>query len=207
MSHVCAKPACTETVHVWLDFAPSSHQVIEKATRSEVSVGLCESHAGRFTVPDGWSLELLPRSPAQPAADGDEIAPDSSIDSASDVTEDNAEQAEPISAPANRTHTRERPWFLASTDVVVDEREGDPADVVTSRADHDEAVGAPTAGSLLHRAFHGPDKASDTSRADAEQVDELEPRRAARTPPEVHNNGMAELPFPPFAPEHRVAVS
>lgn len=187
MSHVCAKPACTEKVQVWLDFAPASRLVVEQQIRSDVSVGLCETHAGRFTVPQGWSLELLPLSPADNTPALDE--PDGDVD----------EQPESVSAPANRAHTRERPWFLALSDVAIDESVHDgPSDVETPSA---------SAGSLLHRAFHGPDRTSDRSRAARNQLDELEPRRAAKTPRGAQDNGMAELPFPPFEPEHRVAVS
>lgn len=197
MSHVCAKPACTETVQVWLDFVPSSRHVVETATRSDVSVGLCKSHADRFTVPSGWSLELLSRSSAVPA----ELIEDPTDEFVDAV-------AEPTLA--NRTHTRERPWFLALSDVVIDESVHTGAtDIESTRtpADTTDGLAEPSAGSLLHRAFHGPDTDSDRSRADRDQVDELEPRRAARTPREQQDNGMAELPFPPFEPEHRVAVS
>ncbi len=187
MSHVCAKPACSQKVQIWLDFAPASRHVVEQQTRTEVSVGLCETHAGRFTVPEGWSLELLPLSSA-------DVAP-----ARDDANVDVDERPEPVSAPANRAHTRERPWFLALSDAVIDESAHDgPADVETPSA---------SAGSLLHRAFHGPGRTSDRSRVARNQLDELEPRRAAKTPREAQDNGMTELPFPPFEPEHRVAVS
>lgn len=218
MSHVCAKPACIETVQVWLDFAPSSRHVVETATRSDVSVGLCKSHADRFTVPSGWSLELLPRSSAVPAELVDAVAEPSTdigdtgetADAESSRTSRTPETAQAVGTPANRTHTRERPWFLALSDVVIDESvHTNNTDIESTRTTADSAAGLtePSAGSLLHRAFHGPDADSDRSRADRDQVDELEPRRAARTPREQQDNGMAELPFPPFEPEHRVAVS
>jgi hypothetical protein len=193
MSHVCAKPACTQKVQVWLDFAPASRQVVEQRTRTEVSVGLCETHADRFTVPEGWSLDLLPLSPADNTPAPDNVSVDG--------------RPEKVSAPANRAR---RPWFLALSDVVIDEGAHDGlVDVETPSAEveSDEAIDEPSAGSLLHRAFHGPDRTSDRSRAARDQLDELEPRRAAKTPREARDNGMAELPFPPFEPEHRVAVS
>ena len=173
MSNVCAKPTCTDSVEVWLDFMPGEQRVIERAVRGDASVGLCATHAERFTVPTGWTFER--------------------------TTEQWA-------------HTPDRPWFLALTDTpseaVAEEhlRGARPAahrDV--QQTTQDDPVGAtsePTAGSLLHRAFHGPDRKLDAARA---ALDELEQRRAARI--EDDGGGTIELPFPPFEPEHRVAVS
>ncbi len=192
MSHVCAKPACTQVVKVWLDFLPTSHQVVEQRSRSEVSVGLCETHERRFTVPAGWSFERLPSSET---VDGD-------VDAVPTV-----ETAATSTEAANLVHSRERPWFLALSDVVLDEN-------VFAEASESEALEPtePSEGSLLHRAFHGPDRSTDELRAARAHVDELEPRRAARAPKVakgdgVKDNGMTELPFPPFEPEHRIAVS
>ncbi len=191
MSHVCAKPACTQVVKVWLDFLPTSHQVVEQRSRSEVSVGLCEAHERRFTVPAGWAFERLPASETSEA----------NLDAVPTVA------AEPSTEPANRAHSRERPWFLALSDVVLDEK-------VFAEDAESEALEPlePSEGSLLHRAFHGPDRSTDELRAAQAHVDELEPRRAAREPKVAKDdgakdNGMTELPFPPFEPEHRIAVS
>lgn len=187
MSHVCAKPACTQAVHVWLDFSPVSQQVFERADRSDVSVGLCAAHAARFTVPCGWSFERH-----------------------------GSETTEVVTAPpvpvARRKSSRERPWFLESRDdesAPTDPGPSDPGVNNSAARELDvdpsaEITVEPTVGSLLHRAFHGPDRDVDAQRAVRDQLDELEPRRAAR---ESGDYTAAELPFPPLEPEHRVAVS
>ena len=86
---------------------------------------------------------------------------------------------------------------------------------------HQDSVAGPTAGSLLHRAFHGPseedaDEACDqpqtelgadeaVSSADVTDADELGNRRAARA---VDPYGTAQLPFPPTESDvRRAAVS
>ena len=194
MSYVCAKPACTQSVQVWLDFAPVSQQVIEREDRTDVSVGLCEMHSERFTVPAGWSLDRLSRSDLAESPLEAEVL---------------IERTETTRAEAtNRTHTRDRPWFLALSDAVIDEQPLDETGTPDVSADDGGVSGddEPSAGSLLHRAFHGPSRAADKSRAERE-LDELELRRAARVPFESKDNGTAELPFPPFESEHRVAVS
>ncbi len=69
------------------------------------------------------------------------------------------------------------------------------------------------AGSLLRRAFHGPDREDDLrrrdedARSDAEsaEVDELELKRHARSM--VDDYGTAQLPFPPLGDEPQSAVS
>lgn len=194
MSHVCAKPACTEPVQVWLDFAPTSQQVFERADRTEVSVGLCHAHASRFTVPDGWTFVRVP----------DETQALQPTDAPS--TPSQAVDAPVAPAAKNRTSTRDRPWFLALRD---DEAEDVDQSYVASqpRSDAGPSIAdgnEPSVGSLLHRAFHGPDRDVDTERAARDQHDELESRRAAR---DIDAYSPAELPFPPFKPEHRAAVS
>lgn len=189
MSHVCAKPACTEPVLVWFDFAPVSQKVIERADRSDVSVGLCEMHASRFTVPDGWSFERV----------ADETPEAESTVDRSPAAE-TADASSP-SVPKNRTSTRDRPWFLALRDDDVVETTSEPSIVVGPVT---TGSSQPTMGSLLHRAFHGPDRDVDVERAARDQHDELESRRVAR---DTDGYSPAELPFPPFEPEHRAAVS
>jgi len=82
-----------------------------------------------------------------------------------------------------------------------------------------DGIAGPTAGSLLHRAFHGPseseteevlpapdlDAVEPIPSAVVADADELESRRAARV---VDPYGTAQLPFPPSeAGTNRAAVS
>ena len=179
MSYVCAKPGCSNSVLLWLDFAPSDQRVVERSSRGDCSVGLCETHAGRFTVPSGWTFERL--------------------DGVLDPSEGNATTSGPTPSTSQQGHHLERPWFLAHSD-------REPGEAETNGVTESEATDAsgraePTVGSLLHRAFHGPDRKADAHRA---ALDELESRRAAR----AHNDdGTIELPFPPCEPEHHIAVS
>jgi hypothetical protein len=194
MSRLCAKPSCTATVDRWFDFAPADCRVAERGSPTSSTVGLCPAHADRFTVPEGWTL------------DGLEVV--------SDVIEPVAD-----AAPRNRSHDRETPWFLTFSDTPIPDlpdrpalRRDDPAD---------DPVGAPTAGSLLHRAFHGPDREIDARRADEAErdsepvprtvapqlsgADELTPRRAKRE--QTTDYDTIELPFPPRESAQHSAVS
>lgn len=178
MPTLCAKPSCTEPVQRWLDFAPTDRRVIERSSRGETSIGLCASHADRFTVPRGWEYEGLTTVSGPPQADTGVSTPPATV-----------------SKPAvNRAYTRDQPWFLALSDTAAPELGHDDTELVTAIE--------PTAGSLLHRAFHGPDRADDAQRA---AVDELETRRAARQDDDA--SSAIELPFPPFESETRIAVS
>lgn len=163
MANVCAKPACAEDVQVWLDFAPTTRQVVERLARSEISVGLCANHEARFTVPEGWTFERLDTPKA--------LLDD---ETQQDTVEVIAEIPQPSSRPVRSPRAEGRPWFLALSDAT-------PSPVSPENVAED--LDEPTVGSLLHRAFHGPDSESD-----------VEPETA-------------QLPFPPFEPEHRVAVS
>jgi hypothetical protein len=177
MSNVCAKPGCSNFVYLWLDFAPNDQRVLERSSRGDSSVGLCETHAGRFSVPKGWTFERLEGS--------------------SGPVESSVANPDPTQL-THREHSRERPWFLAAT-----ERElgDDGIEANVPDAPGGRVSAEPAAGSLLHRAFHGPDRQMDADRA---ALDELESRRAIRT----HNaDGTIELPFPPNEPEQHVAVS
>lgn len=181
MVNVCAKPGCVDSVHLWLDFAPSEQRVVERTTRSDSTVGLCVSHEDRFSVPAGWVFERLPS--AEPVA---------------------TSQATPDLVPSatQREATRGQPWFLALTDreplthkdIGHEEQNAEMTEVTAPEV-------VPTAGSLLHRAFHGPDPDADAHRA---ALDELESRREARA---HDDDGTIELPFPPYGPEQHVAVS
>lgn len=200
MTHVCAKPACAELVEVWLDFAPVSQTVHERANRTDVSVGLCPQHAARFTVPSGWAFERLDGHGRQEQI---HVGSSRQPDSADEVPK--------------RRHHRGRPWFLALPEEPSTASAQRAERAATIAADtHSEALldadadAEPTAGSLLHRAFHGPDRDADMARAIQLHQDELETRRSARTPADratSNGHGMAELPFPPFESEPRAAVS
>jgi hypothetical protein len=191
MWNACAKPTCTDSAHVWLDFAPGEQRVIERSVRGDASVGLCATHAARFTVPTGWTFDRtteqqttapITRTTPVPAAEG----------------------ASPQDGHLKRAHTRDRPWFLGLTDTASESVDGEPhSDLQRATTDDPvDAMGEPTIGSLLHRAFHGPDRSVDANRA---ALDELEHRRATRI--DDDEPGTIELPFPPFEPEHRVAIS
>lgn len=191
MSNACAKPTCTDSVHVWLDFAPGEQRVIERSVRGDASVGFCATHAARFTVPTGWTFERTAEQQATNRVERTTPTPA-------------AEVASPQGGLPKRAYTRDRPWFLASTDTASDSVDGEPFSDVQQATTDDPAhvVGEPTIGSLLHRAFHGPDRKVDANRA---ALDELEQRRASRI--DDDESGTIELPFPPFEPEHRIAVS
>jgi hypothetical protein len=191
MSNACAKPTCADSVHAWLDFAPGEQRVIERSVRGDASVGLCATHAARFTVPTGWTFERTTEQQATKRVERTTPAPA-------------AEVASPQGDLPRRAYTRDRPWFLALTDTPSDSVDGEPYSDVqqATTADPVDAMGEPTIGSLLHRAFHGPDRELDANRA---TQDELEQRRAARI--DDDGSGTIELPFPPFESAHRVAVS
>ena len=205
MTHVCAKPACAEQVEVWLDFAPATRLVIEQRRRTDVSVGLCTTHAARFTVPTGWRLQRLPAAVDEVGATTGRTAEESADETAAVVERSSVERS------AKRRHRRDRPWFLAAADVPANAADGPAAEI--DQAAVEPAVAGPTstAGPLLQRAFHGPDREADVARAAREHQDELETRRTARSDASSRDgdggHGMAELPFPPFEPEHQAAVS
>lgn len=192
MVQLCAKPGCSETVVLWLDFAPGYQQVIERAARRDSTVGLCESHAARFTVPAGWSFErLVDDGPAE----------DPVVEDASDT-----EPAVDPGSRSKRQHRRDRPWFLALSNARERSPEADASRVVTNPAPTSDL----SAGTLLHRAFHGPDPETDAIRAEQAHHDELEQRRSVRSgtgSADDIDDGVAELPFPPSEAGHRAAVS
>jgi len=191
MPNACAKPTCADSVHVWLDFAPGEQRVIERSVRGDASVGLCATHAARFTVPTGWTFERTTEQQTTARITGTTPVPAAGV-------------AWPQEGHLKRAHTRDRPWFLALSDTPSDSVDGEPySDVQQATTDDPvDAMSEPAIGSLLHRAFHGPDREVDANRA---ALDELEQRRAART--DDDESGTIELPFPPFEREHRVAVS
>lgn len=192
MSRSCAKPTCSAAAERWFDFMPNEQRVIERVQATDLAVALCGAHAGRLSVPAGWTLDLragdVSHDEVEPAATPDDGP---SGDSSTEET------------TVHRSYSRDAPWFLALSDEPAAEgAEPSEAAPVLDRE--------PSAGSLLHRAFHGPDRESDIERArhDAaphQALDELTPRRVKRS-----SNGYdsVQLPFPPVdEPESHVAVS
>lgn len=190
MSRLCTKPTCAEPAVAWLDVERRERRVIEQQRPTQSSLALCELHRARFGVPEGWTLESLhPATPAQTL------------------------EPEPVEHD-EATEPAERPWFMA---------EAQPETAAGQTATHRPLLpgasrahqSAPTldadAGSLLRRAFHGPDRDEDLRRldedvaGDAVELDELEQRRHARAM--VDEYGTAQLPFPPLDDEAQVAVS
>ena len=200
MSRLCAKPSCAAAVDRWFDFAPAECRVAERSSPTSSTVGLCSTHADRFTVPEGWTLD--------------------SLDPPSKVTEPIREPvAESISR--NRSHDRETPWFLTLSDTPVPDLP-DASNIASDDQGNKAAdtIVEPTAGSLLHRAFHGPDREIDARRADEAErdpapisrtatarrdADELKSRRAARKQSTDYDT--IELPFPPRESAQHSAVS
>ncbi|MFT7475423.1 MAG: hypothetical protein ACI81L_002362 [Verrucomicrobiales bacterium] len=187
MSRLCAKPSCVAPVERWFDFAAADCHVVERGSPTPSTVGLCATHADRFTLPQGWTLDIR-----EPASSGAE------------------------SVPRNRSHDRETPWFLTLSDTPAPD-----VGIDGPALRNDDPVFEPSAGSLLHRAFHGPDRETDVRRAheaerDREPVssldaaapksaDELTPRRVARK--RTTDCDTIELPFPPRESAQHSAVS
>lgn len=198
MSRLCAKPTCTEDAVTWLDVARHDRRVVERS-RSELSaMGLCAAHRERFVVPTGWVLEEI-----------DAIVPIPETTAGSHAVAPGVSTAPETSNP---TTSRERPWFLSQADDVPASTNSVP----TPRASYDDEMGenALSAGSLLRRAFHGPDADDDLQRrdadaadADVESTDEpegLDRQRSMRT---LDEYGTAQLPFPPSDLTSHAAVS
>ena len=131
-------------------------------------------------------------------------------------------------SPRQRQHDRNAPWFLAGSRNA--ERSDLVAPLLSESVDGDEElIDEPSAGSLLHRAFHGPDRSDDVARAKRAERDTAAPRAGTEAPAaEVTNtdeslplvddlttrraqqeeaNGYdVELPFPPSEPARHLAV-
>jgi len=203
MSRLCAKPTCAEPAVAWLDVRRTERRVVELTRATESTLALCARHRERFSIPDGWTFETL--DGAQADSSGEHSTP----------------------KPATRAGRSAQPWFLADA----------PASEANAqaRASHRPLLpgasrahqGAPAlgadAGSLLKRAFHGPNRDRDLERIEHDRVvdrdvasdqgatatevgvDELEQRRAARA--QLDDYGTAQLPFPPLDDEPQIAVS
>lgn len=206
MSRLCVKPTCSDLAVRWFDIVPAQCRVIERAEASASSLSLCVHHAARFSAPDGWVVDgLVPESPVVESPVSEAPVPDSSP-----------------SPSRRRKHDRDAPWFLAGSAPSATAFSVAPIQPVAPLLpalddDSEDAarVHAPSAGSLLHRAFHGPDREIDVARAktaerdssptDVADVEDLSTRRAERNEPDAGCD--IELPFPPFEPTRHIAVS
>ena len=217
MSRLCAKPTCSDPAVRWFDILAAERRVVERSEQTPSSIPLCDSHAGRFSAPVGWTIE----SDSGIDTDlGSSIPPAPVPEPAGDMP---SRLATALSAdperPRRRKHDRDAPWFLAGAPN--GESSAPVAPLLPTTDDLDVADVVPTAGSLLHRAFHGPDRDSDNARAKTAERDsvsarsgdddiqvadvgDLTKRRAKQAASDGYD---IELPFPPFEPARHVAVS
>lgn len=198
MSRLCAKPTCSELAVSWLDIVRQDRRVIEHAHATVNGLAICVTHRDRFVVPDGWEIiELDPKSTGV-------VEP---RDEASDV------------APAQRPSSREFPWFLAGAS---DGHHGEVRPLLEVELDNDLHQDSLTAGSLLRRAFRGPDRDDDlqrqaaatettetneTAAAECFGEDERYERETQQAIRALDEYGTSQLPFPPADAEPRAAVS
>jgi hypothetical protein len=222
MSRFCAKPTCSDVAQRWFDIAAAEREVVERAEPTASSVALCEAHAARFSTPNGWRFtasapvetEMAVDAPAGVQRPSDPQAP-STFEAA--LVRDHAPRR-----ARSRQHDRDTPWFLTLSDAPALDV---PAGTETVGSEEAEVTSAPDAGSLLHRAFHGPDREIDIARARAAERDrtsqletpgaddgrdiaelgDLTVRRAERST--AKGGYDIELPFPPLNSAPRTAVS
>lgn len=200
MSRLCAKPTCSDPAVSWLDILRQDRRVIEHAQPSANGLAMCGTHRGRFVVPDGWEIVDLEESASEVTS------VDTTIRSADAVVE---------TAGAPTTSSREFPWFLAGANA----GSAPVRPLLEADSYDDPNEDSFRAGSLLRRAFHGPDRDDDLQRqaavasndettvvecADEDERYELETQRAMRA---LDDYGTAQLPFPPVDAEPRAAVS
>ncbi len=252
MSRSCAKPTCSGPAVSWFDLRRASQEVIRSSVATDHGIALCASHSDRFSVPDGWTFAPGPQPEAvttqpeavttqpeavttQPEAAPVAAASDANavglarVDSEESGSRDDDAKPENADSSSNRVHDRNNPWFVPSS-AVIDGASNDGA----SRDGASEAVlgerpetpTAPREGSLLHRAFHGPqsDDANSTGADEGDRVDgrdrapvdELSPRRRLRSSSDDAEEEATELfetfelPFPPHSPAGKprsIAVS
>ena len=214
MSRLCAKPICSDLAVRWFDILAVDRRVVERSRATGSAIPLCVTHAERFSVPEGWTIGSdgeAEESRAVPQAPTPEVSRDKSDRLVSALVDSTDEK------PRRRKHDRDAPWFLSgSTDHA---SIGSSAPLLPAATEADIAEEhVPSAGSLLHRAFHGPDRDCDLARAkdadresaavdsDSEVADvgDLATRRAKQNESEGYD---IELPFPPFESAQHVAVS
>ena len=215
MSRLCAKPTCSDPAVRWFDILAAERRVVERSGPTPSTIPLCDPHAARFSAPVGWTIDTDIHSAPSPSTLPAPI-PESGADSPSRVT--TALTGSGSDSSRRRKHDRDAPWFLAGSSS--SESPASVAPLLPADDVHtDDAI--PTAGSLLHRAFHGPDRDADIARAKSAdrdsavsavgeddvqvaEVGDLTTRRAKQTEPDGYD---IELPFPPFEPARHVAVS
>ncbi len=216
MSRLCAKPTCSDPAVRWFDILAAERRVVERSEPTPSTIPLCDPHAARFSAPIGWTVDTEQHIEVSPSAPQAPV-PESGIDTPSRLS--TALTASELDRPRRRKHDRDAPWFLAGSSDVADPAPVAPLLPTADDDDSDESI--PTAGSLLHRAFHGPDRDADIARAktadrdsavsavgeddvQVAEVGDLTTRRAKQTEPGGYD---IELPFPPFEPARHVAVS
>ena len=215
MSRSCAKPTCSSPAVSWFDLRRVTQQVVRSSSPTDHGIALCAAHADRFGVPSGWTVVTGEPTPAR-VADASQVnkatakkhAPAKKQAAAKKrrtakkqvAKQQETESEIPVNAVAQ---DRGSAWFVPSADAS-EENEGSPS------------LGAPSEGSMLYRAFNGPEKKvvakAKTERVAAES-DELSPRRRARSTsddaeeeaPDAYET--FELPFPPHADPRSIAVS
>lgn len=234
MSRLCAKPTCSNVAERWFDVIAAQCQVVERHEATPSTIALCGSHAARFSPPHGWTWIRLGEG-SDPAALLDPRPDESDSETTSPDVVESAEtiaSSSSSSAQSRRKHTRDAPWFLANATASEpqDDNETIPEESGAEVSNEFESSEAPSAGSLLHRAFHGPDRELDSARAlevdrersasreprtqstgdagdddgDVAPVRDLTSRRNARSTVTSYD---VELPFPPLDAESHVAVS
>lgn len=193
MSRHCAKPTCSEPAVAWLDISRGEQHVVIHHLEAPFALGLCQKHRDRLVLPAGWSL--------------DSDSPDVSSEDASATESATRLPVQPVAEPIEPDPAYEgRPWFLAGSSPMLEA----PRPLL-DRANEEPPEEAFSAGSLLRRAFHGPERDDDIQRRVEERLvgtdpenDELETRRTAKA---LDEYGTAQLPFPPLDTERQAAVS
>ncbi len=218
MSRLCAKPTCSGVAVRWFDVDGAGRRVLEQHRPTTSTIALCEPHADRFSAPTGWTWVPLAPTP--------DVGPMEQLLSAPTPAGETLINELSEKRVPQRRHPRETPWFLVGAptapttpDSALSSRDDSP-----SRPASNEPMD-PSAGSLLHRAFHGPDRELDSARAlEAERdstaasedtsdrpdsapvasVRDIASRRSSN--PNVTSYDV-ELPFPPMNTGSHVAVS
>ena len=198
MSRLCAKPTCTEDAVTWLDIARQDRRVVERDRPALSAMGLCAGHRERFVVPTGWVLESSGPTTTVGADTAASPTPTRTVSEAK---------------TSGETTSRERPWFLAGTE----DAPASTGPLLGAQASYDTDIDehSLSAGSLLRRAFHGPDADDDLQRRDDAAMDAMadaEPgesngREQPRSVRTLDEYGTAQLPFPPFDLTPHAAVS
>lgn len=243
MSRLCAKPTCSDPAVRWFDILAAERRVVERTQTTPSAIPLCDLHAAKFSAPAGWTIDSDLRTDWNHGADQNDSADQTNISqppsvAAAPVPESGRDSGSRLASalkeavedrPRRRKHDRDAPWFLAGSAADPSASEAPaavPAPLLPAGADVEDTTSnemVPSAGSLLHRAFHGPDRDTDVARAKSADRDstsagsdvvessspvanigDLTTRRAKQTESEGYD---IELPFPPFEPARHVAVS